>query len=157
MFKPKWYYMEDQRSQKNKTTTVFVDTDILVAWAKSDDINHVRAEQIFRQLEDRHIVFFTSNDVFAEALTVVSQRVNHGTAIKLGNTLQSPDDSFQMKRVTEEVEELAFQIFIEQASKNVSFVDCQWARDIGTTGDEPYSDAASISAACLPNSGSLKH
>lgn len=116
--------MEDQRSQKNNATTVLVDADIFVAWAKEDDANHTRATQIFHQLEDRPIVFFTSNYVFAEALTVVSQRVSHDTAIKLGSTIQSPNGSFQIKWITEEVEDLAFRIFIEQTSKNVSFVDC---------------------------------
>ena len=39
--------------------------------------------------------------------------------------MKSEDSAFQIERISEDTEEKAIQIFIEQKSKNVSFVD--WA------------------------------
>lgn len=116
--------MEDQRSHNSNAATILVDTDVLVAGVKDDDAHHSRVKDIFHALERRPVIFLTSNYVFSEALTVVSQRINHETAITLGKTIQSPQSPFQMKWITEELAERAFKIFMQQTSKNVSFVDC---------------------------------
>ncbi len=69
-------------------------------------------------------MFFTSNYVFAEAATVLSQRVNHDVAIQFIDTMKSPESAFHIAWADEALDEQAIQIFKKQTSKNVSFVDC---------------------------------
>lgn len=104
--------------------TIFVDADAFIALTKQDDSNHKRAKQIFEKLQDAPITFVTSNFVFAEVVTVLSQRINHETAVTFINNMKSEDSIFQVERINEDTEEKAIQIFIEQKSKNVSFIDC---------------------------------
>jgi len=108
----------------NKSLTIFVDADAFVAFTKDDDSNHVRAKQIFLNLQDAPITFITSNFVFAEVVTVLSQKVSHAIAVAFIKSMKSEDNVFQIERIDEKTEEAATQIFMEQTSKNVSFVDC---------------------------------
>jgi predicted nucleic acid-binding protein len=62
--------------------------------------------------------------VFSEVATVVSQRVGHREAIDFIDTITSPEYYIDMKRVSQELEREAIEIFKRQTSKNVSFVDC---------------------------------
>lgn len=107
-----------------KPTTIFVDSDAFIAFTKEDDSNHKRAQNIFEKLQDTQITFVTSNFVFAEVATVLSQRVSHKAAVIFIDNMKSSDNIFQIERVNEDTEEAATQIFIKQTSKNVSFVDC---------------------------------
>lgn len=108
----------------NRIRTIFVDADAFIALTKQDDSNHKRAKQIFEKLQDTLVAFVTSNLVFIEAVTVLSQRINHEVAVTFINNMKSEDSAFQIERINEDMEEKAVQIFIEQKSKNVSFVDC---------------------------------
>lgn len=108
----------------NKPGTIFVDADAFIALTKDDDSNHKRAKQIFSDLQDAPVTFVTSNLVFAEVVTVLSQRMNHEVAVMFITNMKSEDSTFQIERISEYTEEKAIQIFIEQTSKNVSFVDC---------------------------------
>ena len=103
---------------------IFVDADAFIALTKQDDSSHKRAKQIFEKLQDTQVIFVTSNLVFIEVITVLSQRINHETAVEFINNMKSEDSIFQIERINEDTEEKAIQIFIEQKSKNVSFVDC---------------------------------
>ena len=104
--------------------TIFVDADAFVAFTKNDDSNHERAKQIFLKLQYLPVTFITSNYIFAEVATVLSQKVNHATAVAFINSIKSDDNVFQVERINEKTEEAATQIFIGQTSKNISFVDC---------------------------------
>lgn len=108
----------------NKDIIVFVDSDAFVALTKKDDSNHEKAIDIFQKLQDRKITFITSNYVFSEVVTILSQRVDHKTAIAFIESVKSEENIFMIERVDSQIEERAIGIFIEQASKNVSFVDC---------------------------------
>lgn len=108
----------------NRIQTIFVDADAFIALTKQDDSNHKRAKQIFEKLQDAPVTFVTSNLVFIEVVTVLSQRINHETAVIFINNMKSEDSIFQIERINEDTEEKAVQIFIEQKSKNVSFIDC---------------------------------
>jgi predicted nucleic acid-binding protein len=118
--------MEHQRRNPNPYSpqTVLVDSDAFVALVKEDDANHARALDTIHRLKQEKAQLFTSNYVFSEAVTVISQRVTHEDALKFIQLLRSPLSPFVIKRVTEEVEELAIEIFERQTSKNTSFVDC---------------------------------
>lgn len=108
----------------SKALTIFVDSDAFVALAKKDDSNHERAKQIFLKLQDKPVTFVTSNYVFSEVVTILSQRVDHKTAVEYIGSMKSEDCMFIIERIDPETEEAAIEIFIEQTSKNVSFVDC---------------------------------
>lgn len=107
-----------------KPATIFVDSDAFIAFTKEDDSNHKRAQNIFEKLQDTQITFVTSNFIFAEVATVLSQRVSHKAAVMFIDNMKSSDNIFQIERISEDTEEAATQIFIKQTSKNVSFVDC---------------------------------
>src|SRR5207249_1396441 len=89
-----------------------------------DDANHQRAQALFRALEEMAVEFCTSGYVFAEAVTVISQRINHETAVQFIDTIKSPESTIQKLKDTSDVERTAIAFFKEQTSKNVSFVDC---------------------------------
>lgn len=103
---------------------IFVDADAFVALAKSDDQNHARATKALDRLVAQGAHFLTSNYVFAEAVTVLSLRVSHQTAVEFMQMLRDPQGGIQILWVNEEIELKAMAIFQEQRSKNVSFMDC---------------------------------
>jgi uncharacterized protein len=115
--------MVDQK-RKNDIQTVFVDADAFVAIAREDDTNHERALSLLSALSAKSLQFVTSNYVFSESVTVISQRVNHQAATAFINQIKAPESPFQVYYVDEAIEDMAVVIFRGQTSKNVSFVDC---------------------------------
>jgi predicted nucleic acid-binding protein len=108
----------------SKQKTIIVDSDVLVALAKEDDTNHKKAQQTLTKLSKKPVLYTTSNYVFSETVTVISQRVGHSQALSFIQELKSPESLFSMQWIDEELEGIAIQIFKKQTSKNVSFVDC---------------------------------
>jgi len=104
--------------------SIFVDSDAFVALIKKDDSNHKRAEQIFNALQDKKVTFYTSNYVFAESVTVISQRIGKDIALQFIESLKAKGTLFSTIWVTKEIEEEAIKIFKKQQSKNISLVDC---------------------------------
>jgi len=107
-----------------KNNTIFIDSDAFIAIAKEDDINHDKAIHILNRLLGQTVSFVTSNYVFSESVTVISQRVGHKEAVVFANNLKSTKSPFLIERINEETEDLALSIFTKQVSKNISFVDC---------------------------------
>lgn len=103
---------------------LFVDSDAFIALAKQDDSNHGKAESILAALEKREVVFATSNYVFSEVVTVLSQRVGKGAALSFIRAMRSPASRLSWYWVDSSVEENAIHVFEKQFSKNISFVDC---------------------------------
>lgn len=103
---------------------IFVDSDAFVALFKTDDSNHKRAVRSLENLKEDSVRFLTSNLVFIEATTVISQRVSHRAAVRFISILTDNISPFIILHITEEIEEQAFAIFQEQTSKNVSVIDC---------------------------------
>ncbi len=108
----------------NDTLSIFVDSDAFVAFVKKDDSNHEKVKQIFNALQDKSVTFYTSNYVFAESVTIISQRIGKDTAMQFIESLKAKDTLFSIVWVTKEIEEKAIEIFKKQSSKNVSLVDC---------------------------------
>ncbi len=106
------------------TQAIFIDSDAFVALFRHDDTNHKKAVTLFDQLKNQSTTFITSNYVFSESITVISQKVGHGIAVAYINTMISEDAQFLIKRADEFIEEEALEIFKAQTSKNTSFVDC---------------------------------
>lgn len=110
--------------EPKKIKKIFVDSDAFVALAKADDANHLKAQEILNQLIDKQVAFLTSNYVFAETVTVISQRVGHKAAIVFIQQIKTAEPLFSIHYVDQEIEDLAIDLFKVQHSKNVSFVDC---------------------------------
>lgn len=108
----------------NNPSIIFVDTDAFVAFVKKDDSNHKKAVKLFEAMEKKPVMFTTSNYVFSEAVTVISQRVGRDVALDFINELKSPANAYDIKWVTEEIEMQAIEKYKQQTSKNVSFTDC---------------------------------
>lgn len=108
----------------NSSRTVFVDTDAFIALSKENDSNHKKALRIFAFLEKKDVIFFTSNYVFSEAVTVLSMRVGRAAALAFIKELKSSPNSYHAKWVTEEIEDLAIEKYKKQTTKNISFTDC---------------------------------
>lgn len=103
---------------------IFIDSDAFVAFFKDNDSHHKKAALLFQQLKKQSATFLTSNYVFSESITVISQKVGHSTAVSFITTMTASEDTFLIKRVDEAIEEHAIEIFKKQTSKNTSFVDC---------------------------------
>jgi predicted nucleic acid-binding protein len=109
--------------KKNSKKVIFVDSDIFIALAKSDDSNHDRALTILNKFFDE-IIFTTSNYVISEVITVLSMQLGHPRALDFINTVKSDKNIFSINWVDDAVENLAIEIFKKQTSKNTSFTDC---------------------------------
>lgn len=105
---------------------ILVDADAFVAFLKKDDTHHTKSLGILEKLKQNidTKMLLASNYVFAEAITVISQRVSKKAAHAFIEQMKSSDSPFTFLWIDEELEDRAIKIFKEQRSKNVSFVDC---------------------------------
>lgn len=99
--------------------TIFVDASAMVSVYDPKDPNYHQAQSLTQQFLNNQVI--TSNFVFAEIVTILSQRVGKDDAILAGNFIRQ---HFTIMELTTEIEDLAWEIFKKQTSKNVSFVDC---------------------------------
>lgn len=107
-----------------KRKKILVDSDAWVALAKKNDANHQTAIDIMESLERQSVSLITTNYVFAESVTVISQRVGHKVALRYIASLKQPESSLAIIWISEHIERAAIDIFSRQTSKNISFVDC---------------------------------
>lgn len=108
----------------NDNPRIFVDSDVFVALALSKDALHTQALAIIQNLSKKSPRLLTSNYVFAESVTVISQKASHATAIKFIADMYSPQTPFEIMRTNEMLDGEAITIFKKQTSKNTSFIDC---------------------------------
>lgn len=101
---------------------IVLDSNVLVALYKLDDSTHQKAKEITRRLHDQGDIFMILNLVVQETATVISMKVG-----------QKEAKNFYLKRdrvVDQEVvldyslEKIAWNIFLKQVKKGISFVDC---------------------------------
>ena len=109
--------------EKNSKRVIFIDSDIFVALAKSDDNNHDKAVAILDKFFNE-IIFTTSNYVISEVITVLSMQLGHTQAVEFINTIKSDKNVFSVNFVDPKIESLSIEIFKKQTSKNTSFTDC---------------------------------
>jgi predicted nucleic acid-binding protein len=103
---------------------ILLDSDILVSLNKTDDPNHAKAKRIQEKYSHVPHIFYLSNLVFSESITVISQKVNHQTAVNFIKQFQSRKPHLNYIYIDQNLEKLAINIFKKQTSKNISFVDC---------------------------------
>ena len=101
-----------------------MDADAFVALAKGDDAIHEKAKRVLIRLLREHVVFLASNYVFAEAVTVLSKRAGKSIASAFIKAMKEETSTIEWIWVDRALERTAIDVFEEQTSKNVSFVDC---------------------------------
>lgn len=102
---------------------VFIDSNFFIAFFNTADALHDKAIKIGEVLERERIILVISNFIFLEVVTVLSQRVNKFTAMKVGKYfLESPE--IELIHVDETLQNQSWIIFSAAEEKNISFVDC---------------------------------
>ena len=96
---------------------IFVDADAFVALTVETDTNHEKARSLLHRLTVNPVLFLTSNYVFSESITIISQRASHQTAVTFIAKMQSMESPFQITRADENIEEEAISVFKAQTSK----------------------------------------
>lgn len=106
--------------------TVFVDTWAWVAMIDKHDSDHEAAKQTNQKLHAKRFAFATSNFVFGETITALRYQAGHQAAIDFHLMMEKLLESgvLTMLRVTEAVEEEAWQIFTKYHDQDFSWVDC---------------------------------
>ncbi len=99
--------------------TIITDASALISLFSQKDINHEKATKIIKHLKTA--VLLISNYIFAEVTTMLSQREGKEKAVKVGEYLKN---KYNWIKLDIQTEELAWEIFKKQKSKNVSFIDC---------------------------------
>lgn len=100
---------------------VFVDTNFIVALFSPEDSLHQQAEKLSKSLSKYTV--YLSNYIFAEAVTVLSQRAGKEKALIAGKYLLNKEN-FYTVIVDEELHGSSWEIFNSVPKKNTSFVDC---------------------------------
>lgn len=110
--------MINMPTMKNK---VFIDTNVFVALRDRNDSTHNRAKLVQDRLIKSGAIFFTSSDVIAESLTVISRKLGKGQAIGFLMEIESIAKEIF---VDENLHIISRNFFNKVKSKNISFVDC---------------------------------
>lgn len=100
---------------------VFVDANIFVALVNEKDSTHHKALKLMAKLAKHDPQLFTSSDIIKEAATIISQRIDHNSAIKFLNEIETGD--IKMIFVDHQLHEEGLEEFKKQTSKNISCVD----------------------------------
>lgn len=100
---------------------LFVDSSAFVALRSVEDPSHNQAVALLQRTGDEHAELVTSNFIIAESITVISQKVSQWDAVDFR---EHDLAAIRVVRITEELEDQAFEIFRNLTSKNVSFIDC---------------------------------
>ncbi len=105
---------------------IFIDSWAWVALVDRRDSKHERADQINEKLLEDGYFFVTSNFVFGEALTTLRYQVGYEEALRFREIFTRLIKGRLLKvfRVTEAVEEEAWQIFTKYHDQDFSWVDC---------------------------------
>lgn len=99
--------------------SVFTDSSALVALFNPQDPNHNKAKLITKKYKIKSFVI--SDYIFAETVTVLSQKIGKKKAIYAGEFIKKRCLKVE---TSEDILNLSWEIFKKQKSKNVSFVDC---------------------------------
>lgn len=105
----------------NNQSRIFVDSDALIALAVDDDTIRPWAERTSGVLQQQNAQLFTSNFVFGEVVTLVSQKLGLRRARESVELVEST--CFVIDAVANHRQE-AIRRFFAQPSKNARFTDC---------------------------------
>lgn len=101
---------------------IFVDASAYLSVLNKKDGNHKKALKISEELFLGGGEFVTSNIVIYEVYTVLSLRVDKKLALDFKEIIER--DQTEIIYLDKKLENIAWDIFQKQTSKNVSFFDC---------------------------------
>lgn len=101
---------------------LFVDSNYFCALYNPRDSQHRKAKKIAKALKQEKPSLIISNFIFLETVTIISQRVNKKTAIRLGKHLID-DEKIKIIHISPQLNKQTWEIFQKIKNKNVSFVD----------------------------------
>lgn len=102
-------------------SSVFIDTDAIVALVQVSDSNHNRALKLQKLVDKYKIKIYTSDFVIGEIVTVINRKSNIDLASKIGKEMLS--GGVEIFYVSRSEMKLALEKFSPQASKNSRFTD----------------------------------
>lgn len=101
---------------------ILVDTDILVALAKTNDTNHQKAIRFSDKLQKAGATYYFSPFTIAEAVTVLSYKTSHQAAKVFLKHVRSLD--IPVLELPEKHKDMADNWFLRQNKKGTSYFDC---------------------------------
>jgi|APHig6443717817_1056837.scaffolds.fasta_scaffold70304_3 predicted nucleic acid-binding protein len=103
--------------------TLFVDTSAWYALNDRSDQHRDAALERMSRISSGQVGLITSDYILDESLTLISARTNRKTAVAFGDLLLK-SSTIQLVTITEELRQLAFELFRKYADKDLSFTDC---------------------------------
>ena len=101
-----------------------MDASAFYAAKDPSDEHHSQAVAFMEQVQKNlnlHLV--TSNFIVDETLTLIRMKLGHEAAVRFGHQIRE-SKVVEVIRITEEIEERAWQIFLKYSDKDYSFTDC---------------------------------
>lgn len=101
---------------------VFIDTSAFCALAIPKDQYNLPAKILYKQIQERNAIFYSSDYVMDETYTLLKTRSSYATSIKFMDQIDR--SHITIVRITEEIEASAKSIFKQFKDKRLSFTDC---------------------------------
>ena len=101
---------------------IFADSNYFVSSFNPEDTKYHHALQVSAKLDSENASLVITNFIFAEVVTVLSQRQGRQTAIQTGQYLLS-HPNIRTVHVDEYLQNAAWHIFQDSNDKNISLVD----------------------------------
>lgn len=102
---------------------IFVDSNFFIAEYNLDDSLHLKAVLKRKEIQKTDTYLLTSNLIFLETVTVLSQRAGKKVAISWGKHILE-NQQIEIIQVDLQLQNLTWEIFQKIKKKNMSFVDC---------------------------------
>jgi len=100
---------------------VYLDSDVVVASYDTKDVNHAKAVNVAKLIEDEDYSISIGVNILIESLTIVSQRLGIAKSIELLDYfLEDCNIVYPDKKVVAKANEF----FRNRTSKNVGYSDC---------------------------------
>ena len=106
----------------SNTLNILVDSDALVALAKTDDPNHKKALFISETLQKKGCAWYISPFTIGEVITVISHKVNQAAAKEILKELRK--QNLTVWTLKDEHLQLVDNWFLKQDKKGTSYFDC---------------------------------
>ncbi|MBF0466652.1 MAG: PIN domain-containing protein [Nitrospirae bacterium] len=104
-------------------SSVFIDTNILVAFFDKADEMHIEALSKMEIIKGNKLKLLLTNFIFDEALTLCLGRTNHKTAVNMGEFIFN-SNIIEFMWLNEELQKKAWEYFKRHNDKIYSFTDC---------------------------------
>lgn len=102
---------------------VFVDTSAFIALLDPRDDCHVQAVHIEKALSRRAVHLVTTNFVLDETCTGLRGKIQHSAILRFRDSIRQ-SRRLSVIRITESLEDQAWEIFARYDDKDFSFTDC---------------------------------